>query len=204
MSGAPAMKTPARLIAAVSMFVLICGLENAAAQDKPEPKNSNIGLKLNLGLGSQHFTAAQELREDGAASLSLGYGVSQRVTLWLGAQSGEFQHTDDPQYISHWVGLEFDVQYKFRPEQKFRPYGKIGLGTAFLGNKETDIILNGGGVTWALGAEYHLTRFLSVGGEFYWKDFEYRRQQVGENKYTDLPNALEGDTRGFMLNFTLH
>ncbi|MGH7492805.1 MAG: outer membrane beta-barrel protein [bacterium] len=198
------MKTTAKLVAAASVLVLICAFESTMAQDKPEPKNSNIGLKLNLGLGSQDFTAAQELEEDGAASLNLGYGVSQRVTLWLGAQSGEFQHTNDAQFTSHWVGLEFDVQYKFRPEQKFRPYGKIGLGTAFLGNKETDIVLNGGGVTWALGAEYRLTRFLSVGGEFYWKDFEYRQQQVGEDDFKDLPSALEGDTRGFMLNFTLH
>jgi opacity protein-like surface antigen len=198
------MKTTAKLVAAAGTLIMICGFDNAEAQEKSEPKYSNIGLKFNLGLGTQDFTAAQELQEGGAGSLSLGYGVSQHVTIWLAAQTGEFQQTDSSQFTSDWVGLEFDVQYKFRPEQKFRPYGKVGLGMAFLGDKETDILFSGGGVTWALGAEYRLTRFLTVGGEFYWKDFEYQQQRIGDNDFTDLPSALEGDTRGFMLNFTLH
>ena len=186
-----------------AVLSLLAG-ENVAAQEKAEPKYSNVGLKLNLGLGPQNFTAAQELEEGGAASLSLGYGVSQRVTLWLGAQSGEFQQTPDPLQKSDWVGLGLDVQYKFRPGQRFRPYGKVGLGAAFLGEDKSNVMLSGGGVAWALGAEYRLTRFLSVGGEFYWKDFEYTQQRIGDENFTDLPRALEGDTRGFMLNFTLH
>ncbi len=200
----------AKLLSAAGVIVAMLGPQSATAQDKSEPqeksepKYSNIGLKLNLGLGSQSFTASQELEENGAASLSLGYGVSQRVTLWLGAQTGEFQHVQDPLYKSDWVGLEFDVQYKLQPGKRFRPYGKIGLGTAFLGDDETKDVLNGGGVAWALGAEYRLARFLSVGAELYWKDFEYTQKQVGEDDFTDLPSALEGNTRGFMLNFTLH
>ncbi len=197
------MKANASLVWAVIVMVCFSAMNNAAAQEKSEIKHSNVGLKLNLGLGSQHFTQAQELEEDGAAALSLGYGVSQRVTLWLGAQAGEFQHVGNQQFTSDWVGLQFDVQYKLQPGQKFRPYGKIGLGTAFLGDNQSEIVLNGDGVTWALGAEYRLARFLSVGAEFYWKDFEYRQQQVGDD-FQDLPRALEGDTRGFMLNFTLH
>lgn len=185
-------------------IIYLAGRADGWAQEKPEPRNSNIGLKANLALGSQDFTAAQGLRKDGAASFSLGYGVSQSVTLWLGAQAGEFQHEDNPAFQSDWVGLEFDVQYKLRPGHKFRPYGKIGLGTAFLGNDEKNVVLNGGGVAWALGAEYRLTRFLSLGAEFYWKDFDYTKQQIGDGDFTDLPEPLEGNTRGFMLNFTLH
>ena len=171
----------------------------AAADDK----NSNIGLKLNLGLGSQDVPASQNLEKGDAAALSLGYGVSQRVTIWLGADASKHTHELDPRLESDLVGIELGVQYKLRPYQKFRPYGKFGLGTFFLGSEGT--VLNGGGVTWGLGAEYRLARFLSVGAEFFWKDFDYTKQQIGkDNDFEDLVNPILGNTKGFMLNFTIH
>jgi opacity protein-like surface antigen len=171
----------------------------AAADDK----NSNIGLKLTLGLGSQEVPASQNLKKGDLASLSLGYGVSQRVTLWLGVEVSEHTHELDPQLESDLVGIGLGVQYKLRPHQKFRPYGKFGLGTFFLGSQGT--VLNGGGVTWGLGAEYRLARFLSVGAEFFWKDFDYTKRQIGkDNDFEDLESPILGNTKGFMLTFTLH
>jgi hypothetical protein len=175
----------------------------AAASDK----NSNIGLKLNFGLGSQDVAKDRNLEKGEAASLSLGYGVSQRITLWLGVDASKHQQELDPSRENDLVGIQLGMQYKFRPHEKFRPYGKVGLGTNFLGTEDgLSTVLNGGGVNWALGAEYRLARFLSVGAEVFWKDFDYTKQRIGDDKndFTDLPEPLNGNTKGIMINFTLH
>jgi opacity protein-like surface antigen len=190
-----------KLILMIATLATIClSIASPAAADD---KNSNIGLKLNLGLGSLDVPASQNLEKGDAASLSLGYGVSQRVTIWLGAEVSKHTHELDPQLESDLVGIELGVQYKLRPYQKLRPYGKFGLGTFFLGSEGT--VLNGGGVTWGLGAEYRLARFLSVGAEFFWKDFDYTKQQIGKDSdFEDLESPILGNTKGFMLTFTLH
>jgi opacity protein-like surface antigen len=173
----------------------------AAADDK----NSNIGLKLNLGLGSKDVPKSQNLEKGEMAALSLGYGVSQRVTIWLGADISKHTHELAPELHSDLVGIELGVQYKLRPHQKFRPYGKFGVGAFALGTEATDTVLSGVGVAWGLGAEYRLARFLSVGGEFFWKDFDYTQGRIGkDNDFKELENPILGNTKGFMLTFTLH
>jgi len=198
------MKAKKVALLAASLLLGCCSAKHVLAQEKPEPQNSNIGLNLNLGLGSQDFTTAQDLEAGGSAALSLGYGVSQRVTLWLGAQGGTFQNEKIATQQSDWLGVELDAQYKLQPGKRLRPYGKVGLGTFFLVQDENSMVLNGGGVTWALGAEYRLVRFLSVGAELYWKDFDYTRRSLHEEEFQDLPAAVQGNTHGFMVNFTLH
>ncbi len=176
----------------------------ASAQDNTEKKISNIGLKLNLGLGSQDFTAAQDLERGNAASLSLGYGVSQRVSLWLGASASTHERNTDKELESSLASAELGVQYKLRPGKKLQPYGKLGLGGFFLNTEKTQTALMGGGVSWGVGAEYRLVRFLSIGAEFFWKDFDYSQQRVGDNgEFYDLAREVQGNSRGFMLNFTL-
>ncbi len=197
------MKWKTSLLFVVLMACWLSRVVPAAANDK----NSNIGLKLNLGLGSQDVAKDRNLEKGEAASLSLGYGVSQRITLWLGADVSKHQQELDPTRENDLVGLQLGMQYKFRPHEKFRPYGKIGLGTNFLGTEDgLSTVLNGGGVNWALGAEYRLARFLSVGAEVFWKDFDYTKQRIGDEKndFTDLPEPLTGNTKGIMINFTLH
>lgn len=191
------------LTAAVLMAI---GL-SAALPVRANDKNSNIGLKLSLGLGSQNVAKDRNLEKGGAASLSLGYGVSQRVTLWLGADVSKHEQKLNPDRENDLVGINLGMQYKFRPHEKFRPYGKLALGTNFLGTEDgLSTVLNGGGVNWALGAEYRLARFLSVGAEVFWKDFDYTKQRIGDDKndFTDLPDPLTGNTKGVMINFTLH
>jgi hypothetical protein len=169
------------------------------AQSTKDPQNSNIGLKLNLGLGSQDVPSSLNLENGGAVSLSLGYGVSQRVTLWLGMNGSNHLHEEDRTVESKVVGVELGMQYKLRPYQKLRPYGKLSLGTYFLGKADgTGTVLNGGGVAWALGAEYRLTRFFSIGAEFFWKDFDYTQQGTDgvDGDFTDLPDPITGNTKG--------
>jgi len=194
----------------IFLVVALCatGLRTAIAvpgKDSSEYKYSNIGLKLTLGLGTRDVPSSQDLERGDAASLSLGYGVSQRVTLWLGMNTSKHVHELDPERESDIVGIELGAQYKLRPNQRLRPYGTFGIGTVFLGS-EGKKVLNGGGVMWALGVEYYLLRFLSVGAEFFWKDMEYTKQ--GENgvdgDFTKLDRPINADTRGFMINFTLH
>lgn len=180
---------------------------SAAKPALADDKNSNIGLKLNLGLGSQDVAQERNLEKGDAASLSLGYGVSQRITLWLGADASKHKNELNSNVESDFVGLELGMQYKFRPHEKFRPYGKFGLGAYFLGLDDgSSVMLSGGGVNWALGAEYRLTSFFSVGAEVFWKDFDYTQQRVGDKKndFTDLPNPITGNTKGIMINLTLH
>lgn len=190
---------------ALAMGMVSLGMsESLSAQDRSEKKISNVGLKLNLGLGSQDFAASQDLEQGGAASLSLGYGVSQRVALWLGVSGSSHAHETNKALESGLASLELSVQYKLRPGKKLQPYGKVGLGGFILHTEQTQVTLSGGGVTWGVGAEYRLVRFLSVGAEFFWKDFDYTRQRLGEDSdFEELPHPLQGNSRGFMLNFTL-
>lgn len=190
-----------KLILMIATLATMClSIASPAAADG---KNSNIGLKLNLGLGSQDVPQSQNLEKGDLASLSLGYGVSQRVTIWMGAEVSKHTHELDSKLESDLVGIELGVQYKLRPNQKFRPYGKFGLGMFFLGSEGT--VLNGGGVTWGLGAECRLARLISVGAEFFWKDFDYTKLQIGkDNDFEKLENPILGNTKGFILNFTIH
>ncbi len=198
------MKSKMMFVTALLALLLTGATEKLSAQDKAEKKTSNVGLKLNLGLGSQDFTAVQNLEEGDAASLSLGYGVSQRVALWLGLSGGSYRHEDDDQLESGLASVELGVQYKLRPGKKLQPYGKAGLGAFFLNTDETQVTLSGGGVVWGIGAEYRLVRFLSIGAEIYWKDFDYTEQRVGKNgEFNKLARPLQGNSLGFMLNFTL-
>jgi opacity protein-like surface antigen len=198
------MKT-GKMILAMTVFAALCSVITPARAD--DKKNSNIGLKLNLGLGSQDVPSSLDLENGEAVSLSLGYGVSQRVTLWLGMNGSNHVHELDKDRESKIVGVELGMQYKFRPHEKFRPYGKLGIGTYFLSREDgTGTILNGGGVAWALGAEYRLTSFFSVGAEFFWKDFDYTKQGTdgADGDFTDLPDPITGNTKGILINFTLH
>ena len=197
------MKSKVTLTALVFAWLIYAA--PGMAQDQAQPKHSNIGLKLNLGLGSQDFTRSQDWEKGEAASLSLGYGVSQQVTFWLGVQGSSHVHEQNPNLKGDLVGVELALQYKLRPYERLRPYGKIGLGGFLLGTEATDTVLNGNGITWAVGAEHRLTRFFTIGLELFWKDFDYTKIKVGNNgDFTDLDRPQQGNTRGLMLNFTLH
>ncbi len=196
------MKTGTVLRAAIAVAML---LMQAAARSQPAAPLSNIGLKLDVGAGSERLANAQNLEPAGALALHLGYGVSQQVTLWLGLQVSNHEHEELPELESSVAGAELNLQYKLRPYQRFRPYGKVGLGGFVQEIEAAQTTLSGGGVVWALGAEYRLVRFLTVAGEFYWKDFDFERRRLGrENDFEELEDPIPGNSRGFMLHLILH
>ncbi|MDZ7267046.1 MAG: porin family protein [candidate division KSB1 bacterium] len=195
------MKTKTVLLVALTVVLL---LAPRAVRSQPAVALSNIGLKLDLGAGSERLAGALNLEPAGALALHLGYGVSQPVTLWLGLQVSKHVQEELPELQSGMTGVELNLQYKLRPFQRFRPYGKVGLGGFILETEATQITLTGGGVVWALGVEYRLAKFLSLGGEFYWKDFDFDRRRLGhESDFEKLEDPLPGDSRGFMLHLTL-
>lgn len=167
-----------------------------------ETTNANLGLKLNFGLGSQRIRASEELEQGDVKALGLGYGFTERVTVWLGVEQSEHTREVNPDLEAGFVGIELGLEYKLRPDRKFRPYGKAGVGTFFLGSEGTT--LNGNGVTAGLGAEYRLARHFAVGAEFFWKDFRFTREQVGEgDDLEELEPPVPGNSNGFLLHFTL-
>lgn len=196
------MKSKIVVWAALTAAIL---LAQTAAQSQPAAALSNVGLKLDIGAGSERLAGGQNLQPAGALALHLGYGVSQTVTLWLGFQVSNHRHETVPELESGIAGVELNLQYKLRPYQRFRPYGKVGLAGFMQETEATQTTLNGGGVVWALGAEYRLVRFLSVSGEFYWKDFDFERRRQGrENDFEELQDPIPGNSRGFMLHLIVH
>lgn len=170
----------------------------AAAEDT----NSNQGLKLGLGLGSQKVRASENLEQGDVKALGLGYGFTERVTLWLDVGQSEHERAEHPDLEAGFVGIELGVEYKFRPHRRFRPYGRAGVGTYFLGSEGTT--LNGNGVTGGLGADYRLARHFSVGAEFFWKDFRFTQEQAGEGgDFQEVDPPVPGNSNGFQLRFTL-
>ncbi len=167
---------------------------------------SHKGIKVALGAGNFDMPSSTTPEEHEAGMLSLGYGFSDRSTLWLTLIGADNESRSATQMMTEFGGIELAYQYKFMPESKFQPYGKIGVGAYALQENGTDPTLIGGGFNFAFGADYFFSRHFGIGAEFNFKDIEYSiesRTVNGDEIVSDLSPHLNRDSRAFLITLTI-
>ena len=173
---------------------------------QPKTRFSHKGIKVALGVGNFDMPSSTTPEENGSGMLSLGYGFSDRSTLWLSLIGTDNESRSATQIVTEFGGAELVFQYKFRPESSFQPYGKIGVGAYGLQENGTDPTLIGGGFNFAFGADYFFSRHFGIGAEFNFKDIEYSiesRTVNGDEIVSDLRPHLNRDSRAFLLTLTI-
>ena len=189
-------------------IVLISALmlygQSLSAQSKP--RFSHKGIKAALGFGNVDMPSSTTSGDGGAGMLSLGYGFSDRSTLWLSLIGTDNDSRSATRIVTEFGGIELAFQYKFRPESSFQPYGKVGVGAYALQENGTDPTFFGGGFNFAIGADYFFSRHFGIGAEFNFKDIEYSKQSRtvnGDEIVSDLRPHLNRDSRAFLITLTI-
>ncbi len=189
-------------------IVLISALmlygQSLSAQSKP--RFSHKGIKAALGFGNIDMPSSTTSGDGGAGMLSLGYGFSDRSTLWLSLIGTDNDSRSATRIVTEFGGIELAFQYKFRPESSFQPYGKVGVGAYALQENGTDPTFFGGGFNFAIGADYFFSRHFGIGAEFNFKDIEYSKQSRtvnGDEIVSDLRPHLNRDSRAFLITLTI-
>ena len=173
---------------------------------KSKPRFSHKGIKAALGFGNVDMPSSTTSGDGGAGMLSLGYGFSERSTLWLSLIGTDTDSRSATRIVTEFGGIELAYQYKFRPESKLQPYGKIGIGGYALQENGMDPTFWGGGFNFAIGADYFFSRHFGIGAELNFKDIEYFSQSRtvnGNEIVSDLRPHLNRDSRAFLITLTI-
>lgn len=167
---------------------------------------SHRGVKAALGVG-QLGTAEETQLEDGqAVTLNLGYGFSSHSTLWLAFTGSEHKGLQNKDLITEFDGAETTFQYKFRPESRLQPYGKLGFGVYGMKDLSQDTRQLGAGFVLALGTDFFFARHFGLGAELTFKDIKYYREQIqtlGGEVTNDLKPGINRDSFGFLITLTV-
>ncbi len=201
------MKTTSVSVAVLLWLLLQGTAFRVVAQEKaPGSRFSHKGIKAALGFGSFDMSKDVKLKDGEAVGVSLGYGFSDRVSLWLSLFGAEHPQIPGQQSLTDFGGLELNLQYKFATRSRFQPYGKVGVGGYALQVKDSDVTTTGSGFNLALGADFFFSRHFGIGAEVMFKGIDYNketRKVNGSEVVSDLPQKLDGDSVGFMVTLTI-
>ncbi|MFQ5706332.1 MAG: outer membrane beta-barrel protein [bacterium] len=200
------------LTLSLGLFAVSTGL---AQTEKPASRFSPKGIKVAVGAGSLQPNSDQALNEGDAGFLSLGYGFTDHISLWLAvvgadhtlknAATGQQDKASD-ESTSSFAGIELNLQHKFATRSRFQPYGKIGVGFYGLEDKLSDETLLGAGLNLGLGLDFFFAKHFGVGAEFTFKKLNYSHKSMkvaGGDLVSELDRKLDGDTSGFMITLTI-
>ncbi len=189
----------------VSLFALIA---SATAQEatKQTPRFSNTGLKVSIGTTSLSMIDERKIQEGEGGVLSLGYGFSDRFSLWLSVLGSQHPQLNNEEKNTEFGGIELNIQHKFQSNSRLQPYGKVGVGLYGLGEKDSGIQLVGGGVNIGIGVDYFFSRHFGIGAETTYKKLDYVQQIISSANgeiVRDLSPNLNGDAVAFSLSLTI-
>jgi len=192
------------LAGVLSVFVLAF---SAYPQEKsPASRFSHKGLKAAFSSASFEMIAERGLKEGEGGALSLGYGFTDRFSMWLTLLGSEHIPVNGGELMTEFSGIELNLQQKFEVESRLQPYGKVGFGVYILQEHNSDIAMIGAGINVALGVDYLFSKHFGVGAEVMFKKLDYysKRQETEQGEFfTDLNPDLNGDTVGFMLTLMI-
>jgi len=182
----------------------------ASAQDQPAAKESarfsHTGLKAFVGTTSFEMIAERGLKAGEGGSLGLGYGFTERFSLWLNLFGSKHAPEESEEATFEFSGLELTLQQKFETNAPFQPYGKLGFGIYGLDDTTSPEALVGAGLSVGLGVDFFFSRHLGIGAEVVYKKLDYFQRSLTTPEgelLTNLSPLLNGDTVGFMLTFTV-
>ena len=190
----------------VNCIVLFSALTLFAQQEKPVSRFSHKGLKGAVGLGSFENEFGDKLNDGAAGSLSLGYGFSERFTLWLSLVGVEHPQNSVNRKATDFGGGDLSVQYKLLPQSRIQPYGKIGVGVYGIGEQGSGVVFLGGGIAFAVGADWFFSRHVGLGAELQFKNIDYskeKRRVGGNDIVTEINPRLDGKSTGLMFTLTI-
>lgn len=187
-------------------MVFLAGFSSLFAQKEEAGSNfSHIGIKAAFALGA-FDNSASKLSDGQALSLNLGYGFSDKTTLWLTLAGAEHPTKGSNGIKTEFDAIELNFQYKFKPLSRLQPYGKIGISGYQLKERGTDVKIIGGGMAFALGADFFFSKHFGFGLELTFKNIEYFRREEKVNNgelVSDLNPRIEGESLGFLVTFTI-
>lgn len=195
-----------KLFTSLAVFVILVAAVGATAQTEKAQRFSPKGLKASLSSGSFNTISERQLNEGEGGMVSLGYGFTNRFSLWLSLLGSDFQTTDARAVDIQFAGLELNLQHKFTWDKRLQPYGKVGFGVYSLEEKNSTESLIGTGINVALGVDYFFSKHFGVGAEFMVKKLDYskrERKTADGDLVNDLNPNLNGDTSALMLTFTI-
>jgi len=195
-----------KIISLVFFSVALCNVGVAQEAKSTKPRFSNKGLKVSLASGSREMTKERNLQEGEGGALSLGYGFTDRFSLWLTLVGSEQARVGSEAKDVEFGGIVLNVEHKFQSNSNWQPYGKVGFGVYGLTEKHSDVSLVGAGINVGLGVDYFFSRHFGVGAEasFQKLDYSSRHDKSGsETVITDLSPNLNGDTGAFMLRLVI-
>ena len=190
----------------ISVMMLLVSGQFFAQESKQKSKYRHKGLKISAGLGEleNNFEKFSEKLTGEGGMLSLGWGISNRSTLWLTVLAASRKDAETRSEKDGFAALELNWQYRFRPESAFQPYVKLGGGLYFIDRKSA--VFSGGGLAGAIGADLFLSSHIAVGAELQIKGQNYSRRSEtinGVELTTKVDPGLQGESTGFMFTLTL-
>lgn len=177
-----------------------------AQQEKQKPRFSHRGLKAALAVGGFENEFGQTFEDGEGGSLSLGYGIDDHFSLWLGVVAAEHPAQQNRSNVTHFAGGEVDLQYKFITDSRWQPYGKVGVGIYGIAEENSNLTFVGTGFAAALGLDYFFSRHFGIGAELQFKELDYSRriENTPEGELdTELRPQLDGQTTGFLITLTI-
>lgn len=191
-------------ICLLAMFLATASI--FAQEAKQEPRFSHKGVKGAIAFGSSENEFGRNLEDGEAGALSLGYGFDDRFTLWLTGLGVQHPENAVNESATDFGGLELNLQYKFLSETRAQPYGKVGVGVYGIEEEGSDVAYFGTGFAMAIGMDYFFSRHFGVGAELFFKELDYSQKRLktpAGDLTTDLNPQLDGESRGFMISFTI-
>jgi hypothetical protein len=198
------MKTAKSILAV--LLIAIAGTNLTAEEESTREELSHKGFKAMLGSGSVNMTTERGLQEGESGMLGVGYGFTDRSSLWFHLFGSEHTTSESPHFTREFGGLELSLQHRFDNDGKFLPYGRVGFGLYALQEEDADAGLVGAGVVIGIGADYFFTKHFGVGAELVYRKLDYFKEVVetpaGDVLHDISPN-LNGDAIGVMLSIML-
>ncbi len=191
-----------------AMFALLALAHSRVwAQQPPNaPRFSNTGVKASVSTASFDMLDERGLQEGEGGALSLGYGFTQRFSLWLTLLGSKHARVNSDVKNVDFAGLELNLEHKFQSDSRLQPYGRVGVGVYGLQQENASSSLTGAGLSIGLGADYFLSRHFGIGAELTYKKLDYLQQtekRGGGEFVSDISPNLNGDTVGFLLSLTI-
>ena len=200
------MKNYMKVVLNGVLGVFILSFSVYAQEKSPASRFSHKGLKAAISSASFEMIAERGLNEGEGGALSLGYGFTNRFSMWLTLLGSEHIPVNGGEWMTEFGGIELNLQQKFEIESRLQPYGKVGFGVYTLQEHNSDIAMIGAGLNVALGVDYLFSKHFGIGAEVMFKKLDYysewRETEQGEF-FTDLNPDLNGDAVGFMLSLMI-
>ncbi len=191
----------------ISVVLLNLAADVRAQDKKAVPEFSARGLKVSIATAAFDMISERDLEEGEGGLVSLGYGMSDKSSIWLAIGGTEHRSGNEDAGTATQFGLvELQLEHKFSAAERFQPYGKVGLGVYSLEPGDSRDGLLGLGMSIGVGVDYFWSKHFGIGAEVTVKKLDYikRSQDVqGGELVTDLQPNLNGDTAGFLLRLVI-